>query len=332
MSRPDDPSEKESVMEKGPERLKVAAIQMTSIPYQVEENLQKADRMVQEAAARGARIVVLPELFNTGYCYDWKNIKVAEDLSGRTARWFRTLSKKWGIYLIGGMIERDGGKDYNTLLLTSPQGRLASYRKRCLPLQEKCYFTRGDEPLLVDTPLGRIGFGICADLLDEKIWERFRNKVNLLIVSSAWPDFTTGGFLFAKTAVNLRISRMPELLPKRLAESFGVPVAYAGLCGPFDSPLPLLYPYAVRSRFVGYSAVYDRGGVPVSVLKEEEGIAIGTVVTDPMPAEKRYVVDGAVRMMARLDRMLLTIPCRVYRMLNHPKRNGEALRKAPSSS
>ncbi len=311
--------QKEPSMENGPERLTIAAIQMASIPYHVEENLNKADRMVREAASRGARIIVLPELFNTGYCYDWKNLKVGEDLSGRTARWFRNLAKGLGIYLIGGMIERDGGNHYNTLLLTSPQGRLASYRKRCLPLQEKCYFTKGDEPLLVETPLGRIGFGICADLLDQKIWERFRNKVNLLIVSSAWPDFTAGGFLFAKTAVNRSISRMPELLPKRLAESFGVPVAYAGLCGPFDSPLPFLYPYAVRSRFVGYSAVYDRGGIPVSVLKGAEGVAIGGVVTEPLPAEKRYAVDTAVRMMARLDRVLLTIPCRVYRRLNRSK-------------
>ncbi len=314
-----------------PERLAIAAVQMASLPYHVEENLRKADRMVREAASHGARIIVLPELFNTGYCYDWRNLKVAEDLSGQTARWFRALSKKWGIYLIGGMIERDRGNYYNTLLLTSPQGRLVSYRKRCLPLQEKCYFTRGDDPLLVETPLGRIGFGICADLLDEKIWERFRNKVNLLVVSSAWPDFTTGGFLFAKTSVNMRISRMPELLPKRLAESFGVPVAYANLCGPFDSPLPFLYPYAVRSRFVGYSAVYDRGGIPVSILKEEEGVAIGSVATEPLPARKRYSVDPAVRVMARLDRMLLTIPCQLYRMLSHSKKSKEIWRNASPS-
>ncbi len=319
-------------MEKHSERLTVAAIQMASIPYCIEENLQKADRMVRQAASRGARIIVLPELFNTGYCYDWRNLKVGEDLSGRTARWFRGLAKGLGIYLIGGMIERDGGNLYNTLLLTSPQGRSASYRKRCLPLQEKCYFTRGDEPLLVDTPLGRIGFGICADLLDEKIWERFRNKVNLLVVSSAWPDFTAGGFLFAKSSVSMRISQMPQLLPKRLAESFGVPVAYSNLCGPFDSPLPLLYPYAVRSRFVGYSAVYDRGGIPVSTMKEEEGVAIGEVVTEPLPTEKRYAVDPVVRTMARLDRMFLTAPCRLYRMLNRPKNGEETWRKVQPSS
>lgn len=319
-------------VESRPERLTIAAVQMTSMPYRVEENLEKADRMVREAASRGARMIVLPELFNTGYCYDWRNLTVAEDLSGRTARWFRSLAKRLGIYLIGGMIERDGGNHYNTLLFTSPQGRLAFYRKRCLPLQEKCYFTRGDDPLLVETPLGRIGFGICADLLDQKIWERFRNKVNLLVVSSAWPDFTAGGFLFAKTAVNRSLSRMPGLLPKRLAESFGVPVAYAGLCGPFDSPLPLLYPYSVRSRFVGHSAVYDRGGIPVAVLKDEEGVAIGTVVTEPLPAEKRYAVDAGVRMMVRLDRMLLTIPCRVYRMLKHHRKNEERWSKMQPSS
>lgn len=292
---------------------------MRSIPYRVEENLERAGEKVREAALRGARLVVLPELFNTGYCYDWQNLQVGEDLSGRTARWLRQLAKERGIYLVGGMIERDGGTHYNTLLLSSPQGRLVSYRKRCLPLQEKCYFSRGDEPLLVETPLGRIGFGICADLIDQRIWERFRDKVNLLIVSSAWPDFTTGGFLFSKSPLNASLSRMPRLLPKRLAEAFGVPVAYANHCGPFDSPLPLLYPYAVQSRFVGHSAVYDRGGIPIATLKEEEGVAIGEVVPQPLTEKKRYAVDPAVRLAARLDRMLLTLPCRLYRMLKSPE-------------
>lgn len=57
----------------------------------------------------------------------------------------------------------------------------------------------------------------------------------------------------------------------------------------------------------------------MSVLKGAEGVAIGGVVTEPLQAEKRYAVDTAVRMMARLDRVLLTIPCRVYRRLNRSK-------------
>ncbi|HLG22198.1 MAG TPA: carbon-nitrogen hydrolase family protein, partial [Candidatus Manganitrophaceae bacterium] len=294
--------EKTNPLRKNVNRLTVAAIQMKAAPYQVQENLQKGEWLIEQAAQKGARIVALPELFNTGYCYDERNFKVGEDLSGPTARWLRNTAKRWRLYLAGGMIERDRKHFYNTLVLASPQGRLVSYRKRWLPLQEKCYFTKGNYPVLVDTPVGRIGIGICADMLDQKTWERFRNRASLLIISSAWPDFTTGGFLFSNTPVNFQISRMPHLLPKRLSASLGAPVIYANLCGPFDSPLPLLYPYHVNSRFVGGSAVYERGGIEAASLKDEEGVAAADVTVQPLQTREKYRVERGVRAMARLDR------------------------------
>lgn len=316
---------------RGPTRLKVAAIQMNALPYEVEKNLKKAEALIEQAVAQGAQVAVLPELFNTGYCYDDRNFQAAEDLSGRTARWFRAIGKRLNIYVAGGMIERSGKECYDTLILASSQGRLVSYRKRWLALQEKCYFTKGDAPLLVDTPLGRIGIGICADMFDQNVWERFRNKANLLIISSAWPDFTKGGFLFSRSAINAEISRMPRVLPKRLAEALGVPVAYSNLCGPFHSPLPMLYPYQVFSRFVGHSAVYEKGGREIGCLAEQEGVVIGEVDVRPAPAPGRYAVELGVRFMARLDRMLLAIPCRIYKWLRRSRPQGKVWKKLHQS-
>ncbi len=321
----------EETREPRPARIRVAAIQMNAAPYEVEKNLQKAEGLIEQAVLQGAQVIVLPELFSTGYCYDERNFEVAEDLSGRTARWFRAIGKKMNVYLAGGMIERSKRAYYDTLILASPQGRLVSYRKRWLALQEKCYFTKGEAPLLVDTPIGRIGIGICADMFDQKVWERFRNKANLLIISSAWPDMTTGGFLFSRSAVNARISRMPEVLPKRLAESLGVPVAYSNLCGPFHSPLPMVYPYRVFSRFVGHSAIYEKGGAEVGKLQDQEGMVIGEVDAQPMPVQSRYVVEPSVRFMARLDRILLTVPCRIYRWLKRPRPQDKVWKKLPQS-
>lgn len=312
-------------------RLRVAAVQMNAAPYEVEKNLRRAEGLIEQAVAQSARVIVLPELFSTGYCYDQKNFDVAEDLSGPTAQWFRRSGKKWGIYLAGGMIERDGNCYYDTLVLASPQGRMVSYRKRWLALQEKCYFTRGDAPLLLDTPLGRIGIGICADMFDQKVWERFREKADLLIISSAWPDLTKGGFLLSRSELNAAISRMPQVLPKRLAESLGVPVAYANLCGPFHSPLPMLYPYRVDSRFVGQSAVYERGGKEVSRLSDEEGVALGEVTARPLAGHGKYVVERGVRWMAKLDRAVLTLPCALYRRWNRPPQRDKIWKKLQQS-
>jgi N-carbamoylputrescine amidase len=322
---------KEELKDQNRSRLKVAAIQMSAIPYEVEKNLRKAEGLIEKAVLQGAQVVVLPELFSTGYCYDERNFHVAEDLSGPTARWFRTISKRMNVYVAGGMIERSGKDYYDTLVLASAQGRVVSYRKRWLALQEKCYFTKGDAPLLVDTPIGRIGIGICADMFDQKIWECFRNKANLLIISSAWPDLTEGGFLFSKSRVNAQISRMPQVLPKRLAESLGVPVAYSNLCGSFYSPLPMLYPYHVFSRFVGHSALYDKGGVEVGRLEYEEGMVIGEVDAQPAPAKERYAVERGVRFMARLDQLLLTVPCLIYKRFKRPRPQGKVWKKLQQS-
>lgn len=301
-------------------RVTAAAVQMRAIPYQVAQNLQKAEGLIGRATAGGARVIVLPELFNTGYCYDDRNFDAGEPLSGPTVRWLRGMGKKFNIYVAGAIIERDRKNYYDTLVFASPSGRLTSYRKRWLALQEKCYFTKGDHPLLVETPIGRIGLGICADMFDQKSWERFREKADLLIVSSAWPDLTADGFLFAKSSVSARISEMPKVLPQRLAESLGAPVVYANLCGPFQSPLPLLYPFRVESRFVGYSGVYDRRGETVSRLKEEEGIAIGEITPERLPAKGGYKVDLGVRAMVTIDQTLLAAPFKVYKLWKRPRR------------
>ncbi|HEY4485145.1 MAG TPA: carbon-nitrogen hydrolase family protein, partial [Nitrospiria bacterium] len=254
--------------------LTVAAVQMQSQPYRVDENLEKAEGYLRQASAKGAQVVVLPELFNTGYCYSARNFEAAEAISGRTARWFRSMGKRFELFVAGAMIEKDRGRYYDTMVLGTPEGRIVSYRKRRLAMQEKCYFTPGDYPLIIYTELGRIGTGICADMLDRGVWERYRDKVDLLIVSSAWADFTTGRIPFARTPLNRRITEMTRELPRRLAASLGAPVVYANLCGPFNSTLPLLYPYDVGAEFAGNSSIHDAEGRRVMGLEKQEGLVI----------------------------------------------------------
>ena len=306
--------------------LTLAAIQMRADPYKVEENLERAERYIQQAAQQGAQVVVLPELFNTGYFYHSKNFEVAEGLSGRSARWLRAMGKRFGIHVVGAIIEKDWGRYYDTLVLATPEGCLASYRKLHLALQEKCYFSRGDYPLILDTDLGRIGTGICADLLARGVWERYRDKVDLLIVSSAWPDFTSGRFLFAKSRVNQQLSAMTKELPKRLAASLGVPVVYANLCGPFESTLPFLYPFNLKAQFAGNSSIHDGEGRRVAGLGQEEGVLVARVrPSSPDPSGRsrvrapEYRVEILVRIAAWLDRTLLGLPCAVYQWLRRPR-------------
>ncbi|MBP7114276.1 MAG: hypothetical protein KBA40_02365 [Candidatus Peribacteraceae bacterium] len=138
------------------------------------ENLKKAVRMTEEAAGKGAKIVILPELFAGPYfCIVPKNtaaLKLAESIPGPVSKELSELAKRLNIVLIGGSIyEEADGKRYNTSCIFGPDGKtIGSYRKAHIPhdpgFYEQDYFGSGDEVIKVhETPFGRIAVGICYD-------------------------------------------------------------------------------------------------------------------------------------------------------------------------
>lgn len=139
-----------------------------------EQNLKKAVRMVEQAAAKGAKIVVLPELFATLYfCQTPKEEKffaLAESIPGPTSNALSALAKKLKIVLVGGSIyEIESGKRYNTSCIFGPDGEtIGTYRKAHIPhdpgFYEQDYFGSGNEVINVHkTPYGNIAVGICYD-------------------------------------------------------------------------------------------------------------------------------------------------------------------------
>ncbi len=139
-----------------------------------EKNIARAMEMTREAASRGAKIVVLPELFNGHYfCIVPKNgaaSALAEPIPGATSEALSALACEQKIVLIGGSLyETADGKRYNTSCVFGPDGSMiGSYRKAHIPhdpgFYEQDYFGSGNEPIKVhDTPFGKIAVGICYD-------------------------------------------------------------------------------------------------------------------------------------------------------------------------
>ena len=112
-------------------------------------------------------LLVLPEFFATGYQFASKDevAGLAEPVAeGETTKFLTDLSKEKGIYIVAGLPERDGGKFYNSAVLTGPEGFIGRYRKTHLFYEEKLYFAPGDTGFQVwDTPIGKIGIMICFD-------------------------------------------------------------------------------------------------------------------------------------------------------------------------
>ncbi|MDO4521919.1 MAG: N-carbamoylputrescine amidase [Eubacteriales bacterium] len=152
-------------------KVKVAAVQMQCGRI-VQENLDKAERLVRKAAAEGANIILLPELFERNYfCqerrYDY--YAYAKPVQENDAvRRFTGISKELGVVMPISFYERDKNVLYNTVAILDCGRLLGIYRKTHIPddhyYQEKFYFTPGNTGFQVwDTSFGVIGIGICWD-------------------------------------------------------------------------------------------------------------------------------------------------------------------------
>ncbi|NIR31278.1 MAG: hypothetical protein GWN84_18605 [Gammaproteobacteria bacterium] len=146
--------------------INVAIAQVTSRPLASEHNRGLTVDVIQDAFARGARLVVLPELIVSGYVLDAAQMRtLAEPLEGPTLAAWQTVASTHGGYIVGGFCERAGENLYNTGVLVGPRGLELHYRKLHLFEHEKAIFTPGDLGLpLAETPLGMMGVCICYDL------------------------------------------------------------------------------------------------------------------------------------------------------------------------
>lgn len=145
----------------------VASVQMEPAIGETAVNIARSIELVEQAAAQGARLVVLPELANTGYMFESREeaYALAEPVpEGPSSQAWIALAQRLGIYLVAGIAERAGGRLYNSALVAGPDGYLGTYRKLHLWGDENLYFEAGDLGLPVfDTELGRIGVAICYD-------------------------------------------------------------------------------------------------------------------------------------------------------------------------
>lgn len=149
----------------------VSAIQMQCAPS-VEENLAAAERLVRRAAGEGARVILLPELFERPYfCQERRYEYYAyakPTMENDAVRRFLPISEELSLVLPISFYERDGNVLYNTVAVLDCGKLLGVYRKTHIPddhyYQEKFYFTPGNTGFRVwDTTCGKIGVGICWD-------------------------------------------------------------------------------------------------------------------------------------------------------------------------
>jgi Predicted amidohydrolase len=134
------------------------------------DNLRRMKGYVTAAAKQGADIILFPETALTGYGVKDDDPVMqrdnAETVPGPSTLELAELTKKYGVYVVVGMPERDAkdaGVIYNSAAVMGPEGVIGAYRKIHPAAKESMWAAKGSEPLMFDTPWGPVGVGICYD-------------------------------------------------------------------------------------------------------------------------------------------------------------------------
>ena len=181
---------------------RVAAIQMASGPN-VAANLQEAERLIELAAASGARIIALPEYFAIMGMKDTDKVAAREkDGQGPIQAFLAAQARRHKVWIVGGSVPLEAStpdKVRNSCLVYNQLGeRVARYDKMHLfgfeMGQERYSEERTIEPgkavCVVDSPYGKLGISVCYDLRFPELY-RAMGEVDLILVPSAFTE-TTG--------------------------------------------------------------------------------------------------------------------------------------------
>ena len=126
-------------------------------------NLDRAEKMIVEAAQKGCHIVLLPETLDLGWTHP-SVFKEAQPIPGPYSDRLCALAKKLGIYVCAGLTELSGKKTYNSALLINAAGEIiVKYHKINALTVEHPFYGIGQTLNVVDTEFGKIGVNICAD-------------------------------------------------------------------------------------------------------------------------------------------------------------------------
>lgn len=258
----------------------VAAIQMVSTPN-VDENIATARRLVAQAAATGAKLVLLPEYWPIMGMSDSDKVAKAEPLGqGPIQEFMAHAAREHGIWLLGGTLplaSDDAEKVINTTLVYDPEGRhvgrydkihLFGFTKGTESYNESRTIVPGRNVGTVETALGKVGMSVCYDLRFPELF-RAMGPVSLIVVPAAF-TYTTGR---AHWEILLRARAIEN-------QCYVLAAAQGG-------------EHVNGRRTWGHSMLIDPWGEVKSVLAEGEGIVHGEVdpsfiesVRESLPALK----------------------------------------------
>ncbi len=249
-----------------------ACVQLTSNANWV-NNITTCSRLVAEAAARGAKLVVLPENFAFIGLREEDKLAIAEDifpgegLHGPIVQALVEMATAEKVWLVGGgMPERSGepGRVHNTCVVVSPEGKVAAkYRKIHLfdvqipggaEFQESRSVAPGSEPVVVETPRCRLGLSICYDVRFPELYRELgKMGAQVVVVPSAFTMHTGKDHWHALLRARAIENQVYVLAPAQFGRPNDKRVCY------------------------GHSLIVDPWGTVVADAPDREGVVLGEI-------------------------------------------------------
>jgi predicted amidohydrolase len=243
----------------------VALAQMDIALGQPEQNAAAAQALAAQTAAQGADLLLLPELWPTGYDLGQIERYIAPLDEGHFGL-MAGMAKTHSLYVAGTALETNpAGKPFNTAALYGPDGaRIGAYRKVHLwaPLGEVEYMTPGADLPIFELPWGRVALAICYDLRFPELWRRYADaRAQLVLIPAEWPV--------------RRVEHWRLLLRARAVENqfFVIGVNRAGT--------------GADGEFGGYSAAVDPWARVLVEAGAEPGLFLATLALDEVARSRR---------------------------------------------
>lgn len=274
--------------------LRVAAIQMASANGDIAGNLARAGHWAAEAAHRGAELVLLPELFSTGFELNARAWASAEPQGGPTERWLAETARRHGLHIGGSYLEARGDDFFNTFALAAPEGGIAGRVRKSHPCSIEAYvFKGGDDAHVIDTAIGRVAVAICYDGSLRAVWDDIlAGDPDLVLMPMSAPT-PMKNLLYNRKRIEAFHASFRDGATQSAA-GIGVPMLMANKWGPWITDLPGIWPRQ-SSHFPGFSHIADSDGREVARAAAGEGVVVAPVHLDSsrkrlaLPPEKdRY--------------------------------------------
>lgn len=287
--------------------IRIAAIQLRNYMGERDKSFAASEKLIRQAKMEGAHLAALHELSSCGYIPSESIWEYGEPANGDTAEWACSLAKQLDIYIGAGFLECDGKDFYNSYMLVSPNGKVDGIIRKIYP--ESYCFKSGDNGVYIDTEIGRIGIGICADNHLLTFFNRVKAAdVDLLLMPHAWATpFRTNKYIENEDI--LLAQKYVKELAYTYSNYLGIPVAFINPIGEV-TPMP-----GIMGKFIspenyrlqgGTQIVYD-GSNQKQLLSDEEGFLIEEIKvgSSRKPDKAPPVYDGWLHPGSKLVRKVI---------------------------